>query len=75
LEEVDAFVLRTAPRQELVLVLTGGGASLPFVQSLVGEAIEVGNLSMKTVKSHDFPEWMIEDHADLKIFILVLQFL
>ena len=66
LEEVDEFFLRTAPRQELVLVLTGGGASLPFVQSLVGETIEVGNLSVKTVKSHDFPEWMVEDHADLE---------
>lgn len=66
LKEVDEFFLRTAPRQELVLVLTGGGASLPFVQGLVGETIEVDNLSVKTVKSHDFPEWMVEGHADLE---------
>lgn len=63
---VEESILRTAPRQELVLVLTGGGASLPFVQSLVGEPIEIGNLSMKTVRSHKFPEWMAEDHADLE---------
>ncbi|KAE8440088.1 Hsp70 family protein [Vreelandella piezotolerans] len=66
LEEVDDFILRTAPRKELVLVLTGGGASLPFVRSMVGENIEARNISLKTVKSHDFPEWLEEDHADLE---------
>ncbi|MCO7216601.1 hypothetical protein [Halomonas sp. OfavH-34-E] len=66
LENVDEFFLRTAPRRELVLVLTGGGASLPFVREMVGVTIEAGSISLKTVKSHDFPEWMEEDHADLE---------
>ncbi|MCW4153817.1 hypothetical protein OM427_30410 [Halomonas sp. 18H] len=66
LENVDEFVLRTAPRRELVLVLTGGGASLPFVRNMVGVTFEIGSVSLKTVKSHDFPEWMEEGHADLE---------
>ncbi|MDI4662612.1 MULTISPECIES: hypothetical protein [Cobetia] len=66
LENVDEFVLRTAPRRELVLVLTGGGASLPFVRNMIGIVIDVGNISLKTVKSHDFPAWMEEDHPEFE---------
>ncbi|NIC39083.1 hypothetical protein HBJ58_20740 [Halomonas desiderata] len=66
LNGVDDFYLKTAPRNEVVLVLTGGGATLPFVRSMVGETFEVGNVSVKAVKSFDFPEWLQEDHADLE---------
>lgn len=66
LEEVDEFFLRTAPRQELVLVLTGGGASLPFVQSLVGKNIEVHNLTIGTVSARIPPEWIMENHPELE---------
>ena len=69
LESVNSDVIdwvQSDPRQKLVIVLTGGGANLPMVQSLVDGSLEVHGNKLITGKALAFPTWLKEDQAELE---------
>lgn len=54
------------PLRKLVVVLTGGGASLPMVKTLAEGSISVHGLSVPLIQAKSFPTWLEKDHADLE---------
>lgn len=54
------------PLRKLVVVLTGGGASLPMVKALAEGSISVHGLTVPLVRAKSFPTWLENDHADLE---------
>lgn len=54
------------PLRKLVVVLTGGGASLPMVKELAQGSIAVHGLTVPLVPAKSFPAWLDKDHADLE---------
>lgn len=54
------------PTRRLVIVLTGGGASLPMVKELAQGNINVHGLTVPLVPAKSFPFWLEKDHADLE---------
>ncbi|MDN3562398.1 hypothetical protein [Vreelandella neptunia] len=65
LERAPKHYLENAPRHELAIVLTGGGATLPFAQNVIGWELEVNGVSIKTVPARPCPEWIEEDYPEL----------
>lgn len=54
------------PLRKLVVVLTGGGASLPMVKELAQGSISAHGFSVPLVPAKSFPSWLEKDHADLE---------
>lgn len=69
LEEVDESWInwiKADAKRNLVVALTGGGASLPMVQELVTKPVEVKGLSIPIVKALSFPQWLKESDENLE---------
>jgi hypothetical protein len=54
------------PARRLVIVLTGGGASLPMVKELAQGTISVHGLQVPLAPAKSFPAWLEEEHAGLE---------
>lgn len=54
------------PTRRLVVVLTGGGASLPMVKELAQGGINVHGLNVPLAPAKSFPTWLAKDHAGLE---------
>lgn len=54
------------PARRLVIVLTGGGASLPMVKELAQGTISVHGLQIPLAPAKSFPAWLEEEHAGLE---------
>jgi hypothetical protein len=54
------------PLRKLVVVLTGGGASLPMVKELAQGSIHAHGFSVPLAPAKSFPAWLEQDHADLE---------
>ncbi|MGM0855876.1 MAG: hypothetical protein ACQEW0_02205 [Pseudomonadota bacterium] len=65
LERVPKHYLVNAPGQNLAIVLTGGGATLPFAQSVIGQNHEIDGVRIRTVPAHACPEWIEEEYPEL----------
>ena len=59
------WILQDSSRR-LVIVLTGGGASLPMVKDLAQGMINVHGLQIPLAPAKSFPSWLEQDHADLE---------
>ena len=69
MEGIDAEFVKWVvqePTRKLVIVLTGGGASLPMVKELAQGSIFVHGLQIPLAPAKPFPTWLEEDHADLE---------
>ena len=63
LESVDDSWLgwvRKNPRRTLVVMLTGGGASLPMIQDLVGNTLFIGGRDLPVSRALPRPMWLDE---------------
>lgn len=68
LESIDLSWLnwvKADPTRNLVVVLTGGGASLPMVQDLVTNSVDVNGLNIPVAKAASFPPWLQEIDENL----------
>lgn len=54
------------PTRYVTVVLTGGGASLPMVQSLATESVTVRNKVVPLRAALSFPMWMSTDYPELE---------
>jgi hypothetical protein len=67
LEKVDESHLKGAPRGELAVKITGGGATLPFAQRLFDrKKITIGQATLELKKVRDLPEWLSESSPHLE---------
>lgn len=69
MEDVDRSLSQWViqdPIRKLVVVLTGGGASLPMVKELAQGSIFAHGFSVPLVPAKSFPSWLEKDHADLE---------
>lgn len=54
------------PARYITVVLTGGGASLPMVQTLATETVEIRNKIVPLQRALSFPQWLKQDYPDLE---------
>lgn len=50
--------VRADPRRTLTVMLTGGGASLPMIQELVGETLSIGGRELRVSRALPRPMWL-----------------
>lgn len=50
--------VRANPRRTLTVMLTGGGASLPMIQELVGETLSIGGQELRVSRALPRPMWL-----------------
>lgn len=58
--------VRDNPRRNLVVVLTGGGATLPMAKKLAQGTITAHGVTIPVAPSLTFPEWLQDDYPDLE---------
>ena len=63
LEEVDYSWLTSS--EYIGVLLTGGGASLPMLQSLTDRVIEAQGKRVKMVQVHQVPPWLEENNPEI----------
>lgn len=66
LNRIDGSFISAAPRGQVTLVLTGGGASLPMVKELAQGSIIVGEKRLQAVQAKEFPQWLADDYPELE---------
>lgn len=65
LERAPKHYIENAPHHQLAIVLTGGGATLPFAQNVIGRELEVNGVLIRTVPAAPCPKWVEEDYPEL----------
>ncbi|HPF72483.1 MAG TPA: hypothetical protein PLX09_02660 [Xanthomonadaceae bacterium] len=58
--------VRMNPSRNLIIVLTGGGASLPMVKGLASANLTVNGSPLSVAASLPFPAWLQQDYPDLE---------
>lgn len=66
LNRIDGSFIGAAPRGQVTLVLTGGGASLPMVKDLAQGSIVVGDKRLQAIQAKAFPQWLSDDYPELE---------
>jgi len=54
------------PTRKLVVMLTGGGASLPMVKELAQGNLLAHGMQLPLAQARPFPSWLEKDHANLE---------
>nr|OEF33223.1 hypothetical protein OA9_18980 [Vibrio cyclitrophicus 1F97] len=61
LEGVDDSFIKSAPKNQLVLALTGGGAELPMVKALALNKLSIHGTEIMPIAAVRFPVWLAEE--------------
>lgn len=66
LNRIDKSFIHGAPRNSVMLALTGGGASLPMVKELAAGTVRVDGKVLDLVQTKVFPNWLEEEYPELE---------
>lgn len=66
LRRINPSFINSAPRGQLAIALTGGGATLPMVQDLAKGKLPIGNKQLELVPTKKFPDWLERDFPEME---------
>lgn len=67
LEKVADEFIKPTPNNIVVVVITGGGSSLPITEELANTSVQVGDKTVRLERVNKVPTWIMDNYEELEL--------